>query len=358
MPSPVDERAKRVREAFGSLKSDDVEGLIDDTKLAAWLDAEGLEPGNPLRVSRISGGMSNESIGVERGSARWVLRRPAKLALAGADRGMQREFRMLSALEGTPVPHPRPVALCDDPSVAGCVFYLMDHIDGFAPGLTLPEPFANDAALQREMALSLMQALGELARVDWRARGLEGFGKPDGFHERQVTRWRKQLETYPSNTAPGAGERNLEGLREVGAWLEANRPAPDAWSAAILHGDYHTANVFIAPDRPGRVAAILDWENTTIGDPVLDLAGFLRLYESSGNSHWASRSDLIACWEAASGRTAPDLRYYTALSAYKLSVMLEGIYQRSFSDPTRGRADAMGEIVLQTMHEAQQVIRG
>jgi hypothetical protein len=130
--------------------------------------------------------MSNESIGIERGGARYVMRRPAKIALEGADRGMRREFRLLMALEGTPVPHPKPVALCEDPSVAGCVAYLMEHVDGFAPAFGLPAPFAGNAELQRDIALAAMSALGELARVDWRARGLGDFGRPEGFHARQV----------------------------------------------------------------------------------------------------------------------------------------------------------------------------
>lgn len=338
-----------IKQAFATLKTDEVEGLVDEARLADWLDEQRLAPGEPLRVRRISGGMSNESIGVERGGERWVLRRPAKLALEGADRGMQREFRVLSALEGTPVPHPSPVALCDDLQIAGCVFYLMEHIDGFAPGLEMREPFASDAKLQHEIALSAMQSLGELARVDWRARGLADFGKPEGFHDRQVNRWGRQLETYQA--------RDLEGLREVGSWLEAHRPAGDDWTPSIMHGDYHTGNVFVAPDPPGRVVAILDWENATIGDPLLDLAGFLRLFETGGYAHWATRDEMIACWEQSSGLSAPDLRYYTALSAYKLSVMLEGVYQRSLADPTRGRADAMGDMVLEIMAQAQAAIR-
>lgn len=338
---------------FSALKSAEVAGLVDEPRLAAWLDGLGIAPGAPLRVRRISGGMSNESIGIERGGARHVLRRPAKVALEGADRGMRREFRLLTALEGTPVPHPKPVALCEDPSVAGGIAYLMEHVDGFAPAFGLPAPFTANAELQRDISLAAMSALGELARVDWRARGLGDFGRPDGFHARQVERWRAQLERYGTDR-----ERDLSGLREVGAWLEAHRPADDAWTPSIMHGDYHLANVFIAPQPPARVAAILDWENATIGDPLLDLATFLRLQASGGRGHWGARDELIARWEAASGRRAPDLRYWTALSAYKLSIMLEGVYRRSAADPTRGDASGLGDTALSIMREAQQTIHG
>ena len=338
---------------FAAFKSADVGGLVDEPRLAAWLDGLGIAPGAPLRVRRISGGMSNESIGIERGGARYVMRRPAKIALEGADRGMRREFRLLSALDGTPVPHPKPVALCEDTSVAGGVAYLMEHVDGFAPGLGLIEPFASDPELQRGIALAAMSALGELARVDWRGRGLADFGKPEGFHDRQVERWGRQLEHYGTSA-----DRDLSGLREVGAWLEAHKPTNREWTPAIMHGDYHLANVFVAPDPPPRIAAILDWENATIGDPLLDLATFLRLLASRDRAHWGAREALIARWEQASGRRAPDLRYWTALSAYKLSIMLEGVYVRSLADPTRGAAKAMGDTVLQIMREAQDVIRG
>jgi len=337
---------------FAALKSAELAGLVDEPRLAAWLDALGIAPGSPLRVRRISGGMSNESIGVERGGARYVLRRPAKIALEGADRGMRREFRLLSALEGTPVPHPRPVALCEDLSVAGGVAYLMEHVDGFAPAFGLPAPFAGSAELQRDIALAAMSALGELARVDWRARGLADFGRPEGFHARQVERWSRQLERYGAQV-----ERDLSGLREVGAWLEKHRPADDQWTPAIMHGDYHLANLFVAPKPPARVAAILDWENATIGDPLLDLATFLRLLESGGRAQWGKRDALIARWEETSGQRAPDLRYWTALSAYKLSIMLEGVYRRSAADPTRGDASGLGDTALQIMREAREVIR-
>ncbi|HKA15803.1 MAG TPA: phosphotransferase family protein [Myxococcota bacterium] len=331
---------------FASFKSGDLEGLVDVERLRAWLDARGVEPGADLSVRRISGGMSNESIGVERGGRRFVLRRPAVIALERADRGMEREFRMLTALVGTDVPHPPPIALCTDREVIGSAFYLMGHIDGFTSLQRLPEPFARDPGLQRDIALATADALGRLARVDWRARGLAGFGRPDGFHERQVGRWLAQLDSYRAREIPSIGD--------VGAWLTEHRPS--AWTPGIMHGDYHAANVLVAPDPPARVAAILDWENCTIGDPLLDLAGFLHMTSTSERAAWAERAALIDRWERSSGRRAPDLRYYTALYNFKLAVMLEGVYQRSLADPTRGDPGAMGETVLRLAREAAAAI--
>ena len=336
----------------GDLKSQALGDLVDEGRLARWLDERGLVPAGALRVWRLAGGMSNESIAVERGGRRLVLRRPAKRALAGADRGMQREFRLLRALEGTPVPHPRPLALCLDREVAGCVFYLMEYVDGFVPGLDpLPQAFVRDAEQRRELLRSAARTLGDLARLDWRALGLADFGRPEGFHERQVGRWLRQLDGYPERAG-----RDLAPLAEVGAWLDEHRPAPDAWTPALMHGDYHDANLLAAPVPPGRIAAVLDWENATIGDPLLDLAGFLRLLAKSERAAWAPREELIACWEEHSGRAAPDLRYYTVLSAFKLSVMLEGVYRRSLGDDTRGSADSLGAIALELMHEARDTM--
>jgi aminoglycoside phosphotransferase (APT) family kinase protein len=331
---------------FASFKSDDLEGLLDVEKLRAWLDAHGVEPGADLAVRRISGGMSNESIGVVRNGRRFVLRRPARVALERADRGMEREFRVLRALDGTDVPHPAPIALCTDREVIGSAFYLMGHIDGFTSLQRLPDAFARDAQLQRELVLATSDALGRLARVDWQSRGLAGFGRPAGFHERQVDRWLSQLESYRT--------REIPAIRDVASWLSEHRRSD--WTPGIMHGDYHAANVLVAPEPPARIAAILDWENCTIGDPLLDLAGFLHMSSTSERAGWADRSALIACWERASGRRAPELRYYTALYNFKLAVMLEGVYQRSLADPTRGDPGPMGETVLRLAREAAAAI--
>jgi aminoglycoside phosphotransferase (APT) family kinase protein len=331
---------------FGALKSDDLAGLVDPDALARWLDAQGIEPAAPLEIRRLSAGMSNESFELRRGAGHYVLRRPSKIAIAGSDLTMAREFRLLTALEGTPVPHARPLALCTELEVLGFAFYVMEFVAGFTSLDAVPERFDRDKKLQHEAALSCMQALGELARVDWRARGLTDFGRPDGFHQRQVTRWMRQLDSYEA--------RELPGIQAVGKWLGKNQPID--WSPAIMHGDYHAANVLVAPDAPGRVAAILDWENATIGDPALDLGGFLRLWRRSDRSDWAAPEEMIATWEASSGRTAPDLRYYMALSAFRHAVLVEGVYQRALADPTREASETLADLVTGAIQDAEQAI--
>lgn len=310
--------------------------LVDAVALGRWLDGLGLAPGEPLTIDPLTNGRSNAMFRIDRGSHRWVLRRPALVALARADDGMRREFRLLAALDATPVPHPHPVALGDDPAVLGCVFYLMDAVDGFNPSGPLPDALQGE---ERAVAFALVDALAALHDVDWRAAGLDDFGRPDGFHERQVARWTAQLDSY--------GGRPLPELREVGAWLDAHRPA--SYQATIMHADYHMLNVILAPDRPVRVAAIVDWETATIGDPLLDLAGLLEVWCPSHRvaDGWPSAEELRDRYAARRGlASVPASPYHVALYHFRLAVLLEGIYQRSIADPSRTTAIDMGDRAL------------
>jgi aminoglycoside phosphotransferase (APT) family kinase protein len=283
---------------------------------------------------------------ISRGETRAVLRRPSGVPLEGAAEGMAREYRILSALEGTPVPHAAPIAFCDDPEVLGSVFYLMAYVPGFIPSAELPREFASNDA-RHALGIAVVDALAALHSVDWRER-LAGFGRPDGFHERQRGRWLRQYEGYAA--------QELTGIEEVGDWL-AQR-APTDWSPAIMHGDYHAANLLIAPEPPPRVAAICDWETATIGDPLLDLAGFLRIwFEINGDAGWPTRDELIARYAARTGRAIPDLSYYDVLARFRLAVTVEGIYQRSKSDPTRPLALDLHGYGLYLVESARAVIR-
>jgi aminoglycoside phosphotransferase (APT) family kinase protein len=315
--------------------------LVDADSLARWLDTQGLEPGQPLAVEPLTGGSSNAMFVVERGQARWVLRRPTRVAVDRANEGMRREFRILAALAGTDVPHPEVVALCEDHDVLGCTFYLMERVQGVNP-FPLPPVFDSEAG-RAEVAYSMVEALGRLHCVDWLTAGIGDLGHPEGFHQRQVQRWSRQLASYEG--------RELPGIEKVMAWLEARRP--DEFTPTIMHGDFHMLNVLIAPERPGRVVAILDWETATIGDPLLDLAGFLEVWIPVANAGWPSRAELIERYRSVRGIGAlGDLTYYEVLYNFRLAVLLEGIFQRSLRDPTRPDQDAMGERVLYNVDRA------
>jgi aminoglycoside phosphotransferase (APT) family kinase protein len=310
--------------------------LLDLPALARWLGAQGLITTDSLSVSRLTSGRSNAMFRLDHGPHRWVLRRPPAVAVERSDELMRREFRLLSALDHTGVPHPRTVALCDDPGVLGCTFYVMEAVDGFNPIGPLPEALHSR---EHEVADAMVDALSALHEVDWRALDLKDFGRPDGFHERQVARWTKQLDSY--------GGRALPGLERVGRWLGEHLPGE--FEPTIMHGDYHMLNVIVAGDLPARVAAIVDWETASIGDPLLDAVGFVEVWCPSHptGDGWPDREHLLRRY--ASTRGIGELRsteYYIALYHFRLAVLLEGIYQRSLVDPTRPPATDVGERVL------------
>jgi aminoglycoside phosphotransferase (APT) family kinase protein len=319
--------------------------LVDADSLGAWLDAQDLEPGRPLKIEPLSGGSSNAMFVVERGEGRWVLRRPARVAVDRANEGMRREFRILAALAGTDAPHPDVVALCDDHDVLGCTFYLMERVQGVNP-FPLPAVFDSEQG-RADVAYSMVEALARLHSVDWLSAGLGDVGHPEGFHQRQVDRWSRQLASYEG--------RDLPGIETVMAWLESN--LPDDFTPTIMHGDFHMLNVLMAPGPPARVVAILDWETATIGDPLLDLAGFCEVWCPVANDGWPSRAELVQRYSSVRGIGAiGDLTYYEVLYNFRLAVLLEGIYQRSRRDPTRPDQDDMGERVFYNLNRARTLI--
>lgn len=324
------------------------EALVDLAKLGAWLDGEGLEVGQPITVEALLGGRSNAMFIIGRGASEWVLRRPNQVAVARANDGMRREFRMLAALDGTRVAHPAVVALCDDEAVLGCTFYLMQRVIGVHP---FPAPAALDTESgRRAIAFALVEALAHLHQVDWRSAGLADLGHPEQFHERQVSRWTRQLASYEG--------RELPGIERITSWLNAHRP--ESFEPAIMHADFHMMNVLIASDEPARLVAVLDWETATIGDPLLDLAGFCEVWCSVAKEQdgWPSRAELVAFYATTLGVEIADLTYYEVLYNFRLAVLLEGVYTRSLSDPVRGPQPDVAERVLINLARAEKLVAG
>ena len=233
-------------------------------KLTAWLDTQGLGVGEPLEHGYISGGSQNEIYELRRGDLHCAMRIPPASAPASRDEGIVREWRIIEALSGTDVPHTKAIAVCTDQSVLGRTFYLMGFVDGWSPMSTRrlwPAPFDTDLEARRGLAFQLVEGIALLGNVDWQAKGLQDLGRPEGFHERQVDRWTAFLERIKG--------RELPGFEEAAAWLRAHRPID--YIPGLMHGDYQFANVMFKHGAPARLAAIVDWEMGTVGDPKLDL---------------------------------------------------------------------------------------
>ena len=307
--------------------------LIDLETLAAWMDGRGLGTGPITSAVRLAGGTQNILLKFDRAGRTYVLRRPPPVLRTNSNETMRREARMLAALKGTNVPHPELIAACPDETVLGAAFYLMEPVDGYNATTGLPEPFASSPDLRHQMGLALVDGIAALGALDYVALGLTGLGKPDNYLERQVSRWKAQLESY-ADTPEWDGRKDLPGVDRIGDWLDAHRPAN--FQPGIIHGDYHLANVMYRFDAP-RLAAIVDWELTTIGDPLLDL-GWLLATWPEGNTGtvsvtpwegFPSADELVAHYAKQTPRDLSAIHWYGVLACYKLGIILEGTYARA-----------------------------
>jgi aminoglycoside phosphotransferase (APT) family kinase protein len=308
---------------------------VDFAALAAWMDEQGLPTGPIEDVAPVGGGTQNVMLRFQRGGAEYVLRRGPLHLRARSDDAIRREARVLTALTTTDVPAPRVVAACPDAAVIGAAFYLMAPVNGFNAATAVPEPFASDPALRHEMGLGAVTALATLGAVDHEQVGLTDLGHPDGFLERQVPRWLRELDSYNANAGyPGS---QLPELDDTASWLEANRPP--SFAPGIMHGDYHLANLMYAHDRP-QLAAIVDWEMCTIGDPLLDLGWLIATWPAPKTVMAAqsalgkagglpTAAELIAHYAERSERDLDAIAWYTVLACFKLAIVLEGTFARS-----------------------------
>lgn len=310
--------------------------LVDLDRLAAWMDARGLEAGPIEEAARPPGGTQNILIRFRRGERWFMLRRPPMSPRANGSETMRREARVLAALAGTDVPHPGLIAACPQEDVLGAAFYLMELVAGFNPTVGLPPLHAGSAEVRHAMGLALVDGIAALGRVDHVARGLSDLGRAEGFLERQVGRWKKQLESYREYEG-WAGPGEIEGVEAVGAWLAARTPA--SFKPGIIHGDYHLANVLYRFDGP-ELAAIVDWELTTIGDPLLDLGWLLATWPEPDSVEagavsvkpWAgfpTADELVARYAAHTDRDLSHIHWYGVLACYKLGIILEGTHARA-----------------------------
>ncbi|MFI6878055.1 phosphotransferase family protein [Streptomyces sp. NPDC050400] len=322
---------------------------LDLDRLRAHLDRErpGLVAG-PLSGRLIEGGRSNLTYQVGDGTSKWVVRRPPLGHVLATAHDMKREHRVIAALHPTNVPVPEPVLLCEDESVIGSPFYVMEFVDG-TPYRTSDQLAPLGPERTRAAVLGLVDTLVDLHAVDPASVGLGDFGRPEGFLDRQLRRWGKQLDA--------SRNRELAGIDELQAAL--GRSLPDSPAPTIVHGDYRLDNVLVRQDPDGvdRIKAILDWEMSTLGDPLTDV-GLLAMYSAklempnspiSTTSSAAGHPDpaeLIERYAARSGRDVSAVAWYTAFAWFKLAVILEGIHYRYTLGQTVGAGfDRIGELV-------------
>ena len=298
--------------------------VLDD---AAWRRPE---------VEVVAGGRSNLTYFVSSPAGSVVLRRPPLRAVRPTAHDMTREHRVLSGLAGTAVPVPRPLHLCADPEVLGAPFYLMERVDGVIARTDLPAGYAPAAADRLAITHALVDVLADLHAVDPAAVGLEGFGRPDGYLARQLRRWSGEWQALRSG--------DLLAVDALAAELAARLPA--GTGGPVVHGDYRLDNVVLDPADPGRVAAVLDWEMSTLGDPLADL-GLLLVYwqptaaasvtpSVTGLPGFPGRSALADRYAERTGRDVRELPWYVAFGHFKLAVVVAGIVARQ-------RAGAMAD---------------
>jgi aminoglycoside phosphotransferase (APT) family kinase protein len=313
---------------------DEFGGLLRWDALQDWVGVNDLPGTGPVRsVRRLTGGSQNEVFWCTRDGGEFVLRRPPAHPRPGNDETMRREARVLAALAGTDVPHPALYAACADLDVLGVCFFAMEAVDGFGVLGGLSGTYATDPAWRRAMGFALVDAAAALGAVDPAAVGLADFGRGEHWVERQVTRWRTQLEGYAE--VDGYDPAELAGMHDLGAWLDAHRPA-DA-RIGVIHGDLHWANVLFARDAP-RVAAVIDWELSSLGEPLLDLAWILVATPEPDDppgrrgpavDGLPTRAELVERYRERSGRDLAALDWFLVLACYKLGIILEGTHARA-----------------------------
>jgi aminoglycoside phosphotransferase (APT) family kinase protein len=333
--------------------------------LAAFLDENGLGEGE-IRATPIGDGHSNMTYLIERGGIEVVLRRPPRPPLPPSAHDVLREARLLRALRDTAARVPGVLAVCEDPTTIGAPFYVMELVEGDVIVTSMP-PALDTPRERRRIGDELIDALVEIHAVDWRAAGLEDFGKPTGYLERQLRRFTGLWELNKT--------REIAAVESIGGWLAENLPdQTPPTHATIVHGDFRLGNTIFAPGAPARLSAVLDWEMATIGDPLADLGYLCMMWTEAGDpvsdlrehlgkvtraEGFPTRAEMIARYEERSGRSMSNIRWYTTLALWKSVVFMEGNYKRAIAGTTDDPyLRQFGEGVLELASQAEAVAHG
>ncbi len=336
-----------------------VPGIPEPGRLAAWLAA--VTPARLTGIGLISGGRSNLTYRLELEDRVIVLRRPPLGHVLPTAHDMSREYRVLSALAGTDIPVPAPVAFCADAEVIGAPFYLMSHVTGEV--LRTREQAAHVTPEQAGPLSDLVvRMLAAIHAVDVGAVGLAGFGRPDGYLARQLARWQRQWELSKTREVPG--------YDDLVRRLSERLPAPG--EGTLVHGDLRLDNMLVTLDPRPAVAAVVDWEMSTLGDPLADLGLTLMYWTDPGEEDWLriteggsvttipgfmSRARAAARYAELTGRDLSNIGYYVAFGCFKLAVVLEGIHARYLQRKTVGEGfEREGPAVPKLIERAHRVL--
>lgn len=312
------------------------QSAVDWTVLESWLKDKGIAAGAIEDVAPIGGGTQNLMFSFVCDGKRFVLRRGPVHLRSTTNEAMRREAKVLAALADTPVPKPRLVAAETDETVLGAVFYLMEPVEGFNASVGLPELHGADEDIRRQMGFKVVDALAALGSVEPSEVGLDDFGHPEGFLDRQVPQWLRMLDKYAE--LDGYAGHQLPEVDALAEWLIANKP--EEFTPGIMHGDFHLANLMFRNDGP-EVAAIVDWEMSTVGDPLLDLGWLLATWPSGDVAASATsgalghlgglptRAEIVQYYATVADRPVDNARWYTVMASFKLAVILEGTHARA-----------------------------
>jgi aminoglycoside phosphotransferase (APT) family kinase protein len=327
----ADDVVSRASEATGEVELPTLSDA-DQAALQLWVRETGL--GSAVTdVEPLAGGSQNIVVRLHVDGRPMVLRRPPLHPRPTSDKTMLREIATLRTLAGTDVPHPGFIAGCDDVGVLGVVFYLMEEVDGFNPANEVSQAYVDDPGMRHDVGLAYAGSLARLGNVEWEGSPLGAIRRPGPFLARQVPQFLGLLESYRHDSYD---PESLPAVAELAEWLEAHRPEEGA--PGIMHGDAHLSNVMLRHDRP-ELAAFVDWEMCTVGDPLLDLGWMLVCWPHEPNAievgaalaalgGLASRAELLDAYTGAGGRRASRLDWYIALACFKLGIVIEGTWSR------------------------------
>ena len=335
---------------------------FDAAAFANWLSAATGRVGE-VSVAPMRGGGSCEMFDLRLADERFVIRRAPMAAVSDTAHDVVREFQVIQALAGKGARVPELLVSGDDPSVLGAPFYIMRYVDGEVIRRRLPSQYIDSPATQPAIGEELVDALVELHAVEWRGSALESMANPERFLSRQVSRWMAQLEKYRS--------RDLPGVESVALWLEANRP-PEG-ELTVMHGDYKIDNAMFSKGVPPRIETLVDFEMTTVGDPLIDLAWAMIFWPEEGNliaiaapggeggmdaRYCQSPRVLVERYAEKTGRDLSRFQWYQAFAAWKLGIVLEGSYAKFLRGESKNpNHEFFGFVVDQLMERATRFAR-